>query len=50
MQVRAIVRDVIGLAGVASIAGGAGMVYPPAGFIIGGLFAVAGAILAGRDR
>lgn len=36
-------RDLVGIAGAASIAYGAWMVYPAAGFIVGGLLAAGGA-------
>lgn len=41
------VVDVAGLGGVGAIAYGAWMVYPPAGFIVGGTLVVAGAVVLG---
>lgn len=38
-------RDLAGLAGVGLIAYGAWLVYPPAGFITGGVLLIAGALL-----
>lgn len=43
-----LVRDLAGVAGAAAVALGAGMVYLPAGVIVGGLLMLAGAILAAR--
>jgi hypothetical protein len=43
-----ILRDLIGLAGAASIAFGAWMLHPAAGFIVGGVLALAGALALGR--
>lgn len=40
--------DLAGLAGASLITYGAGQVYHPAGFIVGGLFLLAGAWLSGR--
>lgn len=42
------IRDLVGLFGAASIAYGAWMAYPPAGFIVAGAFAMTGAYLHGR--
>lgn len=39
--------DLVGLGGVGSIAYGAWRVYEPAGFIVGGLLLLAGAIVLG---
>lgn len=39
--------DVAGLAGAGSIAYGAWLVYPPAGFIVGGGLVLLGAVLLG---
>jgi len=41
-------RDVAGVLGVILIAGGAAMIYVPAGLIAGGTLLLAGAILASR--
>lgn len=38
-------RDALGLIGLAAITYGAGLINRPAGFIVGGLFAVAAAVL-----
>lgn len=42
-----LVLDVAGLAGAGSIAYGAWLVYPPAGFIVGGGLVLLGAVLLG---
>jgi hypothetical protein len=39
-----LLRDLAGLAGIGAIAYGAWMIYPPAGFITGGLLLVVGAL------
>lgn len=41
-------RDVVGVAGVALITGGAWMVYPPAALIVCGVLLLGGAIMAAR--
>ena len=41
--VPALTRDTMGLGGVLMISSGAGQIYPPAGWIVGGLFALAAA-------
>ena len=41
-------REVIGMVGVAAITVGAGLIYLPAGLIVGGLFAIAWAVLDAR--
>jgi hypothetical protein len=43
-----IIRDLIGLAGAASIAYGAWLLLPAAGFIVGGGFALVGAIVIAK--
>lgn len=40
--------DVLMLAGAASISAGAGMVYQPAGWMVAGVFALAGGVLLSR--
>jgi hypothetical protein len=45
-----LVRDVAGLGGCGLVAYGAGLIYHPAGFIIGGLFLMAGAFLSARAK
>lgn len=40
-----LVRDLIGLAGLALIAYGAWLIYEPAGFIVGGVLLVVGVML-----
>jgi hypothetical protein len=45
----ALLRDGAGLAGVALMAYGAWLIYPPAGFIAGGAFLLLGALLASRN-
>ena len=41
-------RDACGIIAVASIAYGSWMVYPPAGFIVGGLIVLAGVLAMAR--
>jgi hypothetical protein len=41
-------RDVAGLAGCALVSYGSGLVYTPAGFIVGGLMLLGGALLLAR--
>ena len=41
-----LLRDLVGLAAVASIAYGAWLIYPPAGFIVGGVLLLAGVIMS----
>jgi hypothetical protein len=43
-----ILRDVVGLAGAASITYGAWLFNPASGFVVGGFLAVAGALALGR--
>ena len=45
-QIPEIVRDVAGIAGGSLVAYGAALIYRPAGFIVGGLLLIAGAIFA----
>lgn len=40
--------DAVGLAGLGSVAYGAWLIYEPAGFIVGGLLAVATVVLVAR--
>jgi hypothetical protein len=40
--------DFVGLAGAAAVAFGAWCIYPPAGFIVGGLLLLSGAVLLSR--
>ena len=40
-----LLRDLAGLSGVGLVSYGAWLVYPPAGFIVGGSLMVAGALL-----
>jgi hypothetical protein len=44
------IRDLIGLAGAGLVAYGAGEIYRPAGFIVGGLFLLVGAFLTAKAR
>lgn len=44
------IQDCGMIAGAASVAYGAWLCYPPAGFIVGGALAIAGTILAGAQR
>ena len=39
------VRDLAGLCGVGLVSYGAWMIYPPAGFIVGGILLIVGALL-----
>jgi hypothetical protein len=49
MKVVAIlIRDLVGIAGAGSVAYGAWLLHPAAGFIVGGALALAGAIAQGR--
>ncbi|SFB52380.1 hypothetical protein SAMN03159496_04642 [Rhizobium sp. NFR07] len=43
-------RDAVGVSAVASIAIGSWMIYPPAGFIVGGLLILAGVLLDARNN
>jgi hypothetical protein len=43
-----VLRDLSGLGGVAAATIGAWQIYPPAGWIVGGLFLIAGAWLLAR--
>lgn len=43
-----IVRDVAGLLGAALLAYGARLIYPPAGYIVGGLLLLAGSLFLAR--
>ncbi len=45
MAVPGLVRDLAGLCGVGLVSYGAWLVYPPAGFIVGGGLMIAGALL-----
>lgn len=49
MNKMSLLRDAAGLGGVASIAYGSWLIYSPAGFIVGGLIVLAGAVLASRS-
>lgn len=42
------VRDVVGLAGAAAVVTGSAMIYAPAGWIVGGVFALAYALLTAK--
>jgi len=44
-----IIRDAVGVMAAASIAFGAGMIYLPAGFIVGGVIVLVGVVLAARS-
>lgn len=48
MKPRDIMRDLAGLAGAGLVAGGAGMVFLPAGLIVGGLMLLGAAIALAR--
>ena len=41
-------RDLVGLTGAGSVSFGAWMIYPPAGFIVGGLMLMTGAFLTAK--
>ena len=45
MVVPSLVRDLAGLCGVGLVSYGAWMIYPPAGFIAGGILLIVGALL-----
>ncbi len=45
MAVPSLVRDLAGLCGVGLVSYGAWMIYPPAGFITGGLLLIVGTLL-----
>ena len=45
MAVPSLVRDLAGLCGVGLVSYGAWMIYPPAGFIAGGILLIVGALL-----
>lgn len=47
---RVLFRDIIGLSAVASIAYGAWLAYPPAGFIVGGVLVLAGVVLSAAGK
>jgi len=44
----ALMVDLAGLAGAGAVAYGAWMIYPPAGFIVGGALVLAGTLLMAR--
>ena len=44
-----LIRDLVGLAGVASVSYGAWLAWPPAGFIVGGALVLAGVLLSARN-
>jgi hypothetical protein len=44
-----IIRDAVGVMAAASIAYGTGMIYHPAGFIVGGVIVLAGVFMAARS-
>lgn len=48
--VAVLARDAVGVSAVASIAFGSWMIYPPAGFIVGGLLILAGVLLNARNN
>lgn len=47
-KVAVLARDAVGVSAVASISYGAWLIYPPAGFVVGGLIILAGVIAAAR--
>ena len=50
VKLATLARDITGTAGLAAITYGAHLIYAPAGYIVGGLIAVAGAVaLAALD-
>lgn len=49
-RLKSVLEDVVGVAGVGLVAYGAWAIYPPAGFIVAGLFMVSVAAAAGRAR
>lgn len=48
MKAVVVARDAAGITGAGLIAYGAWLIFPPAGFIVGGLLVLAGAIAAAR--
>ena len=46
MTMKDLLRETAGLAGAALIAFGAWLAYPPAGYIVGGLLLMAGAVVS----
>jgi hypothetical protein len=49
VTLRDALRDLVGLAGLAAVTFGCGMIYVPAGLIVGGLLTVAIAVMASRS-
>ena len=47
-KIPALLTDLAGFVGAASIAYGAWLIYPPAGFLVAGVLLVAGAMFFGR--
>lgn len=47
-NVAIVITDIVGVCGAASVAYGAWAIYHPLGFIVGGLLAMAGALLVSR--
>ena len=45
---RSILPDVLMISGAGAISAGAGMVYPPAGWVVGGILAIVGGWLMAR--
>jgi len=43
-------EDVLVVIGVASVVAGVYLVYPPAAYIVGGLFSLTGGVLLGRAK
>jgi hypothetical protein len=49
MKLSDLIRDMLGLVGGGLIACGAGLMYPPAGLIVGGVLLLGGAWLSARS-
>jgi hypothetical protein len=48
MKLHDLIRDTLGVAGCGMVAGGAGLIYLPAGLIVGGILLLGGAWLSAR--
>jgi hypothetical protein len=45
-----VIRDIAGIGAVASISYGAWLIYPPAGFVVGGVIVLVGVIASGFGK
>jgi hypothetical protein len=50
MKLHDLIRDTLGIAGGGMVAGGAGLIYLPAGLIVAGVLLLGGAWLSARSR